>query len=161
MCSNTAIPFDSAQTTSDPEHPHEHSLEVDINGELQQFSFVPVSMGNPHAVIFCTDILNTDVAAIGAALTNHPAFPEGANIGFCQVVDPQFVRLRVYERGVGETRACGSGACAAVVAARLLERVNPKVKVSLPGGKLRIAWSDQDAPVTMTGNATLVYAAEL
>ena len=126
----------------------------------EALSLTPVSMGNPHAVLFVDDIVTAPVAETGARLTGHPAFPAGANIGFCQVVDPQFVRLRVYERGVGETLACGSGACAAVVAARLQERVNERVKVSLPGGKLRIAWPGPGCPVTMTGSATHVFRGE-
>ena len=127
----------------------------------QSYKVTPVSMGNPHAVLFVEDLFATDVEGIGAALTRHAAYPEGANVGFCQVVDRQFIRLRVFERGVGETQACGSGACAAVVAARLHGKVDPRVKVSLPGGKLRISWPDEQSPVTMTGNATLVYRGEL
>ena len=125
------------------------------------FEVTPVSMGNPHGVMFLDDIFNVDVDTIGSQLTNHPAFPNAANIGFCQVIDRQFVRLRVFERGVGETQACGSGACAAVVAAQLNNLVDHKVKVSLPGGKLRIAWTGGDAFVEMTGPATLVYEGDL
>ena len=82
-------------------------------------------------------------------------------MGFCQVVDRGFIRLRVYERGVGETRACGTGASAAVVAAHSRGLVNEKVKVSLPGGKLRIHWSGPGQPITMAGGATLVYTGEV
>lgn len=94
-------------------------------------------------------------------MTAHEFFPERANIGFCQVVDEHFVRLRVYERGVGETLACGTGACAAVVAAHLNGHVNGRVKVSLPGGKLRIQWSGNGQQVVMTGDANLVHRGEL
>ena len=87
----------------------------------------------------------------------HPFFPEQANIGFCQVVDDNFIRLRVFERGVGETRACGTGACAAAVAGILAGTLDGRVKVSLPGGKVRVRWQGQDTPVRMTGPATLVY----
>ncbi len=125
------------------------------------YPITPVSMGNPHAVMFLDNIFDLDVDDIGSRLTRHPAFPEGANIGFCQVIDKQFVRLRVYERGVGETQACGSGACAAVVAAKLNSLVGNRVKVSLPGGKLRIAWPEPGAAVTMSGAASLVYRGEL
>jgi diaminopimelate epimerase len=121
----------------------------------------PVSIGNPHGVLFVDDIAEVDVETIGAALTDHPRFPEGANIGFCQVVDKKFVRLRVYERGVGETRACGTGACAAVVACQLDNRVEQTVKVSLPGGKLRVNWQGPGSAVKMTGPATLVYEGSL
>ena len=117
----------------------------------------PVSIGNPHGVLFVAHITDAPVDAVGASLTCHPFFPEGANIGFCQVVDPQFIRLRVYERGVGETRACGTGACAAAVVGRLLGRLNERVKVSLPGGKVRIAWQGPGSRVRMAGPAKLVY----
>ncbi|HEY5679906.1 MAG TPA: diaminopimelate epimerase [Pseudomonadales bacterium] len=117
----------------------------------------PVSVGNPHGVLFVTQITDAPVDAVGASLTRHPFFPEGANIGFCQVVDPHFIRLRVYERGVGETRACGTGACAAVVAGQLLGHLEDRVKVSLPGGKVRIAWQGPETTVRMAGPATLVY----
>jgi diaminopimelate epimerase len=132
-----------------------------LNTTEHQYTVTPVSMGNPHAVIFVDDLFNTDVVGIGQQLTGHPAYPEGANIGFCQIVDRQFMRLRVYERGAGETQACGSGACAAVVAARLHDKVDHRVKVSLPGGKLRISWLDNQSPVTMSGAATLVFRGEL
>ena len=127
----------------------------------EQYTLTPLSMGNPHGVIFVDNIFETDVDGIGASLTRHPAFPEGANIGFCQIVDRQFMRLRVFERGVGETLACGSGACAALVAARLHDKMDAKVKVSLPGGKLRISWPAPASPVTMSGAATLVFKGEL
>lgn len=119
------------------------------------------SMGNPHGVLQVRDIASTAVDEIGPALTNHPFFPERANIGFCQVVDPGFIRLRVFERGVGETRACGTGACAAVVCGRLQGLLEEKVKVSLPGGKVRIRWQGPGSPVRMTGPATLVYQGQI
>lgn len=117
----------------------------------------PVSMGNPHGVIFVDNIAEAQVAEVGSLLTSHPFFPEGANIGFCQVVDQGFARLRVFERGVGETQACGTGACAAMVAGRLHGQLAARVKMSLPGGKVRVGWQGNDSPVKMTGPATLVY----
>jgi diaminopimelate epimerase len=123
----------------------------------QHFEITPVSMGNPHCVLFVPNVTEAPVESVGPALVGHPVFPEGANIGFCQVVDPGFIRLRVFERGVGETRACGTGACAAVVAAQLRGAVGQRVKVSLPGGKVRIAWQGPGTPVRMTGPATLVF----
>ncbi len=153
----TDIPFNAEAATA-----VEASVPTfDIDAQDEHFVITPVSMGNPHGVMFMDDIFATDVPDIGARLTRHEAFPEGANIGFCQVVDRQFVRLRVFERGVGETQACGSGACAAVVAARLHEKVDAKVKVSLPGGKLRISWPAPTSPVTMSGAATMVFKGEL
>lgn len=126
-----------------------------------RFELTPVSMGNPHAVLFVDSLADAPVENVGRALVAHPVFPEGANIGFCQVVDPGFVRLRVYERGVGETRACGSGACAAVVAAQLRGSVGQRVKVSLPGGKVRIVWQGPGTTVKMTGPATLVFEGKI
>ncbi|MEE4361321.1 MAG: diaminopimelate epimerase [Pseudomonadales bacterium] len=116
-----------------------------------------VSMGNPHAVLFVDDIAATEVDRLGAALQQHPCFPESVNVGFCQIVDSGFLRLRVYERGVGETRACGSGACAAVAAAQRHGRCQGRVKVSLPGGKLRLAWQGPGHPITMAGPTAVVF----
>ncbi|MFK7916383.1 MAG: diaminopimelate epimerase [Pseudomonadales bacterium] len=128
----------------------------------QTFTVMPISMGNPHGVIFVDNIADAPVEVLGPALTAHPAFPEQANIGFCQVVDESFLRLRVHERGAGETQACGSGACAAMVAARRLGYVGERVKVSLPGGKVKIRWSGADTDaVTMTGPATRVFDGEV
>lgn len=150
------IPFrkDHAEAT---ENPHVWA----INHESERFEITPISMGNPHAVLFVDNLFDIDVDREGAKLTAHPAFPERTNVEFSQIVDRQFIRLRVYERGVGETQACGTGACATVVAARLLGHVNERVKVSLPGGKLRLRWEGQGAPVHMTGPSTLVYEGEL
>ena len=130
-----------------------HALEV----EGERHEITPVSMGNPHGVLFVDDTAAADVAAVGGALTGHRQFPQGANIGFCEVVDRGFVRLRVYERGVGETPACGTGACAAVVAGRLKGKLDESVQVSLPGGTVSIAWKGPGAPVRMTGPAETVY----
>ena len=154
VLAHAAIPFV-------PEAPGLEGVPTTINEGDSTFDVTPVSMGNPHAVLFVDDIFNAPVEETGARLTRHETFPEGANIGFCQVVDRQFVRLRVYERGVGETQACGSGACAAVVAARLGDKVDERVKVSLPGGKLRITWSGPEQPVTMIGTCELVFSGEL
>ena len=130
-----------------------HSLDA----QCGRFEVTPVSVGNPHGVLFVDNVAAIDVAATGGALTNHWRFPRGANIGFCEVVDRGFVRLRVYERGVGETRACGTGACAAVVAGRLKGKLGESVKVSLPGGKVRVAWKGPGAAVRMTGPTKVVF----
>lgn len=121
------------------------------------YEITPVSIGNPHGVMFVDSVAAADVSGVGGALTNHPCFPAGANIGFCEVVDRDSVQLRVYERGVGETAACGTGACAAVVAGRLKGRLGESVQVSLPGGEVHIAWKGPGAPVRMTGPAAVVY----
>jgi len=120
-----------------------------------------VSMGNPHAVVFVDNIHKAPVETLGPELVQHEAFTEGANIGFCQVVDRGFVRLRVFERGVGETLACGSGACAAAAAGQQLGKLGSKVKVSLPGGKLKISWDGAGQDLFMTGPATVVYSGTL
>jgi diaminopimelate epimerase len=132
-----AIPFDpSADPTLREIVDGCPSYEIQVDAACWQFT--PVSIGNPHAVLFVDSVADAPVATVGPALVGHPVFPEGANIGFCQVVDRGFLRLRVFERGVGETRACGTGACAAMVAAHLHGLVGQRVKVSLPGGKVRI-----------------------
>ncbi|MEM7218271.1 MAG: diaminopimelate epimerase [Pseudomonadota bacterium] len=145
-----------------PELPAESngaSQFVESDGE--RFEFMAVSMGNPHAVIRVDDVMQTDVEGIGSRLTNHELFPEGVNVGFCQVLDDSFARLRVFERGVGETRACGTGACAAAVAANLSGELGQRSKVSLPGGKLRIEWLGDGHSVKMTGPAVTVFRGEL
>lgn len=116
-----------------------------------------VSMGNPHGVIFVPDVLQAPVDSLGPKLERHSRFPKRANIGFCQVVSRQRLKLRVFERGVGETKACGTGACAAAVLANSANLVDAAVSVELPGGKLHIEWPGEGHPVLMTGPATTVY----
>jgi diaminopimelate epimerase len=118
---------------------------------------VPVSVGNPHAVLFVDSVNAAPVATLGPLLERHERFPHGANVGFCQVVDSGFARLRVFERGVGETRACGTGACAAAVAGVLTGRLAERVKISLPGGKVKISWAGPGQSLHMLGPACLVY----
>ncbi len=131
------------------------SYPVQVGGQMIELS--PVSMGNPHAVVFVDSVAQADVAGIGAALQDHERFPERVNVGFLQVADRRFGRLRVYERGVGETRACGSGACAAMVAGRLHGLFDERATLELPGGKLNVAWRGPGASVTLTGSASLVF----
>jgi diaminopimelate epimerase len=119
--------------------------------------FGAVSMGNPHAVIRVDDVADASVTTLGPALQRHPAFPDSVNVGFAEVVDRRHLRLRVYERGVGETLACGSGACAAAVVAMRRGWVERAVDVALPGGTLHIEWPDDDASVAMTGPAAFVF----
>lgn len=116
-----------------------------------------VSMGNPHGVLQVSNVDTAAVAKLGPKLESHPRFPNKANIGFCEVVDRHNIRLRVFERGVGETQACGTGACAAAVAAIAANLVDNNVNVSLPGGTLQIEWQGENQPVFMTGPATTVY----
>ncbi len=134
-------------------------IEVTVDGSTVELQ--PVSMGNPHGVIFVDSVADAPVERLGAALTSHPIFPQGANIGFCEVVDRTFLRLRVFERGVGETLACGTGACAAAVAAIQHGLLDARCKVSLPGGKVRIEWSGDGTSVLLAGPAMLVYEGTL
>jgi len=127
----------------------------------QEIVFTRISMGNPHAIIFVDDVVTAEVDSIGAILSGHSFFPEGVNVGFAEIVDPGFMRLRVFERGAGETLACGSGACAAVVAGILHNKLNNKVKVSLPGGKLRVNWPAKDTSVVLAGQARMVFEASV
>ncbi|NQY25693.1 MAG: diaminopimelate epimerase [Piscirickettsiaceae bacterium] len=120
-----------------------------------------VSMGNPHAVILVDDITCANVAGLGSQIESHIQFPERVNVGFMEIVDSSHIKLRVYERGAAETKACGTGACAAVVSGiqrGLLER---DVKVDLPGGRLLISWQDDTSSVWMTGSATQVFDGEI
>ena len=121
----------------------------------------PVSMGNPHAVVFVNNVARADIEGIGSALQQHERFPEQVNVGFLQVVDRRFGRLRVYERGAGETRACGSGACAAMVAARLHDRLEARAKISLPGGKLRLEWQGRGSTAKLSGPTQFVYTGRI
>ncbi len=116
-----------------------------------------VSMGNPHAVIQVNDIDLAPVETLGPLMESHERFPERANIGFMQVVNRQHIRLRVFERGAGETQACGSGACGAVAVGIQQGLLEGQVRVDLPGGRLDIAWNGPGQPLFMTGPAAHVY----
>ena len=120
-----------------------------------------VSMGNPHAVQVVADVDSAPVAEQGPLIEHHPRFPARVNAGFLQVVDEHNVRLRVFERGAGETLACGTGACAAVVAGILRGLVASPVRVATRGGELTIAWGGVGTPVMMTGPAVTVFTGEL
>ncbi len=135
--------------------PTADGYELDVDG--RKVLIKALSMGNPHAVSLWPDVTEAPVATLGPRIATHPCFPQGANAGFMQIVDSSHIRLRVYERGVGETPACGTGACAAVVAGRLLGRLDPAVEVELPGGRLTIRWEGVGEPVWMTGPATRVF----
>lgn len=126
-----------------------------VNGVEQRFG--AVSLGNPHAVLQVPDIHKAEVGELGRALESHPVFPERANIGFMQVLDRNNLKLRVYERGAGETLACGSGACAAVVIGIEQQLLANDVLVELPGGQLKISWQGRGYPVLMTGPAVSIF----
>lgn len=116
-----------------------------------------VSMGNPHAVMVVDDLDEVDVETLGQAIESHPKFPNRINAGFMQIINRNEIRLRVYERGVGETNACGTGACAAVAVGRLLSRLDEQVTVHLHGGDLNISWGGEGSALLMTGPATTVF----
>lgn len=130
-----------------------------VAGRTLQIS--AVSMGNPHAVQIVDNVKTAEVETLGPLIENHPQFPARVNAGFMQILSRDEINLRVYERGAGETLACGTGACAAVVAGRLRGLLNEKVKVNLPGGSLRIEWPDETAPVIMTGPAEFVFHGQI
>ncbi|OGT69508.1 MAG: diaminopimelate epimerase [Gammaproteobacteria bacterium RIFCSPHIGHO2_12_FULL_45_9] len=129
--------------------------EVKLPDETVRLSVVNV--GNPHAVIVVDALACDQVHRVGEALSRHPAFPEGVNVGFMQVADKQLVRLRVFERGTGETLACGSGACAAMVVGRRNGLLQERVTVNQPGGDLMIDWQGPGLPIQMTGPAKWVF----
>lgn len=128
---------------------------VQVNGQAVELS--TVNMGNPHAVLLVDNVETADVATLGPALESHARFPERVNVGFLQVVDRHHARLRVFERGTGETLACGTGACAAVVAGIRRGLLDSPVKVALSGGELNIHWAGVGEPVIMIGPTARVY----
>ncbi len=128
---------------------------LDINGQVLNIG--AVSMGNPHAVTIVDNVDSVAVDELGAGIESHPLFPNRVNAGFMQIVDENHIRLRVYERGAGETLACGTGACAAMVIGRLQGHLADEVQVDLAGGSLQIGWQGETSPVMMTGPATTVF----
>lgn len=126
----------------------------------QTFLCGVLSMGNPHCVILVDDIATAPVAEVGALLTRHERFAEGANIGFLQIISRDHAKLRVFERGVGETQACGTGACAAAVWAMRQDKLASSARIELPGGSLDITWQ-VGHPVMMTGTATHVFDGQI
>ena len=120
-----------------------------------------VSMGNPHCVIEVENVDTTDVLDIGPLVESHERFPERVNVGFMQIINESHIRLRVFERGSGETLACGSGACAAVAIGQIQGKLSKDVRVDLPGGTLRIRWPGPDSVLKMTGPAEHVYDGQI
>lgn len=130
-------------------------------GEAGMVEIAAVSMGNPHAVQVVADVDAAPVATQGPLIENHPSFPRRVNAGFMQILDRSHIRLRVFERGAGETLACGTGACAAVVAGIRLGLLNNSVQVDTRGGQLQIEWAGVGQPVLMTGPAVTVFEGEI
>lgn len=132
---------------------------LEVNGETVQIT--AVSIGNPHAVQIVEDIVHAPVATLGPLIERHPRFPKRVNAGFMQVVDRGHIKLRVYERGAGETMSCGTGACAAVVSGIRRGLLDNIVQVATHGGVLSISWAGAGAPVMMTGPAITVFDGEI
>jgi diaminopimelate epimerase len=141
------IPFRASQRAE------RYTLEIDSHS----FSIGAVALGNPHAVLQVENVATAPVETLGPRIEAHPQFPQHVNAGFMQVIDQNLIKLRVFERGVGETLACGSGACAAVVIGQQWELLSDNVQVQLPGGTLIIKWQGEGQPVMMTGPATTVF----
>ncbi|MBM4195623.1 MAG: diaminopimelate epimerase [Gammaproteobacteria bacterium] len=129
----------------------------DVKVERRTVELRVVSLGNPHGVLRVDDVDDAPVSELGPLLESHDRFPNRANIGFMQVLDPEHIRLRVFERGVGETRACGTGACAAVVVGKRAGWLTERVIVSLTGGELLVSWSGPGTPVWLTGEAVKAF----
>ena len=135
------------------------SYTLDVDG--QQLDISAVSMGNPHCVVRVDHVDTAPVSTLGPAIEHHPRFPRRVNAGFLQVIDSHHIRLRVFERGSGETLACGTGACAAAVTGIRRGWLANPVRVSLPGGDLLIEWLGQGQPVMMTGPAVTVFRGQI
>jgi diaminopimelate epimerase len=156
------VPFDAAGLDPQPDGGWETwHLALSTKPEHATVPFAVLSMGNPHAVQIVDDIETAPVAEQGPLIEHHPRFPQRVNAGFLQIVDRTHVRLRVYERGAGETLACGTGACAAVVAGIRLGHLDHRVDVETRGGILTIAWDGVGQPVRMTGPAITVFEGEI
>ena len=145
------IPFSAAQQAA--------TYPLQLGSEA--FNISAVSMGNPHCVLLVDNVAQAEVERLGPLLETHPDFPKKANIGFMEVVSRSEINLRVFERGAGETLACGTGACAAVVAGRLRDLLDSSVTVNLPGGSLTIEWAGDASSVLMTGPTAQVFQGQV
>lgn len=132
---------------------------IEVDGTI--YHMTGVSMGNPHAVVFLEDVENLDIEKLGPSFENHPRFPDRVNTEFIQVLDPNTLKMRVWERGSGETLACGTGACASAVASALNGLSGNEVTVKLLGGDLKIRWDRESNQVYMTGPAAIVFDGEI
>jgi diaminopimelate epimerase len=156
------IPFDDAGLDPQPTGGwHRWHLALGTSADSPIVPLAVLSMGNPHAVQEVEDVDDAPVTTQGPKIEHHPRFPNRVNAGFLQIVDRRHVRLRVWERGAGETLACGTGACAAVVAGIRLGRLDSRVDVETRGGLLTIEWAGGAAPVLMTGPAVTVFEGEI
>ena len=152
-----ALPLNAADGAGAAVEAPRYSLQVD-GADVE---IGAVSMGNPHAVLEVSDVKTAPVARFGPSIEHHPRFPKRTNVGFMQIVDRGHLRLRVFERGAGETLACGTGACAAVAVGRRQGLLESHVRVDLPGGTAMVSWAAAGAPVWLTGPATTVFAGSI
>lgn len=156
------VPFDAAGLSPHKEGQWEKwHLALGTHAGSEIVSVAVLSMGNPHAVQEVKDVDHAPVAAQGPLIEHHPRFPKRVNAGFMEIRERGRIRLRVFERGAGETLACGTGACAAVVAGIRLGKLDQRVDVETRGGLLTIEWAGGDAPVLMTGPAVTVFEGEI
>ncbi len=139
----------------------EQATTYHIEQDGQAYGIGALSMGNPHGVLLVDDVEQAPVSQLGSKLTKHERFPQQANIGFMQIIDRKTIKLRVHERGVGETEACGTGACAAVASGILQGLLDPEVTVHLRRGVLQIQWQGEGQPLYMTGPAAHVYEGQI
>ncbi len=150
IAKNIPIVSDKEQVIDEP---------IEVDGKV--YHMTGVSMGNPHAVIYIDDVKGLDIEKIGPKFENHPVFPDRVNTEFCKVLDEHTVEMRVWERGAGETLACGTGACAVAVSSILNGYTKEEVTIKLLGGDLKIFWDRQENLVYMTGPATVVFDGEI
>ncbi len=149
QCSN--IPVDSET---------DEFIDMPLEALGRSFDVTCVSVGNPHVVTFVEDVAKTDVEKIGRVIETHPMFPERANVEFVEAIDENTLKMRVWERGSGETLACGTGACAALAAAAMLGICGRRARLLLPGGELEIEWNISDGHIYLTGPAEFVFDGE-
>ena len=140
---------------------NEYPISIDLPHQKETINMAVLSMGNPHAVITVKDTQQAHVEIFGAYLESHELFPKRVNVGFMEIVSSHHIRLRVFERGVGETLACGTGACAAVVSGIKRHLLISPVKVDMPGGSLSIDWKGSSYPVMMKGPAVTLYEGDI
>ena len=155
------LPFVTAVGDSQKDNRYTLAIESDQISEIKQVEFSASSMGNPHITLKVDDLDNYPVQEIGKLLESHPSFPNRVNVGFMQIIDKHQIRLRVYERGSGETLACGTGACAAVANGISHGWLAEQVSVTLPAGKLHIQWQQGAHSLMMTGPASFVYEGQI
>ena len=140
---------------------NEYTISIDLPDQKELINIASLSMGNPHAVITVKDVNKAQVKTIGAYLESHVLFPKRVNVGFMEIVTPHHIRLRVFERGVGETLACGTGACAAAVSGIKRHLLTTPVKVDMTGGSLSIDWKGDKNPVMMKGPAVTLFEGDI